>query len=132
MKIRILSRILMVSLVVVLAGGYVYAGTLTVNVRQPFIAGGKSLPAGHYRIVAENKDDRFVNIQNLDTETSFSEIPFDTRLSERKGDSGSVVFEKVGDELYLSAIYIIGIDGFFFKGVPGKHKHLVVKEEAER
>jgi hypothetical protein len=38
MKMRILPRILMLSLVAVLAGSYVYAGTLTVNIRQPFIA----------------------------------------------------------------------------------------------
>jgi hypothetical protein len=122
----------MLSLVVVLAGAYAYAGTLTVNIRQPFIAGGKSFPAGHYRILAEDENDKFVNIQNLDTEASLSEIPSDTRLSERKGESGSVVFDKVGDQLYLSETYIIGMDGFFFKGAPGKHKHLVVKEEMER
>jgi len=128
MKMRILSGILMLSLAAVLAGDYAYAGTLTVNIRQPFIVGGKSFPAGRYRILADDENDQFVNIRNLATETS-SEIRFDTRLSAREGENGSVVFDKVGNELYLAEIYIVGMDGFFFKGAPGKHKHLVVKEE---
>jgi hypothetical protein len=66
------------------------------------------------------------------TVTGLLKIRFDTRLSERKGEDGSVVFDKVGNELYLSEIYIIGMDGFFFKGAPGKHKHLVVKEELDK
>jgi hypothetical protein len=132
MKTWILSRILMLSLVAVLAGGYAYAGNLMVNIRQPFNFGEKSFPAGHYRILAEDENDPFVHIQNLDTETSFSDMRFDTRISERKGEDGSVVFDKIGDELYLSEIYVVGIDGFFFKGAPGKHKHLVVKAEKDQ
>ena len=132
MKMRILSRILMLSLVAVLVGGYVFAGDLTVNIQQPFTVGGKSFPAGHYKIFAEAENDQFVHIQNLGTKTGLSDIRFDTRLSERKGEEGSVVFDKVGNELYLSEIYIIGMDGFFFKGAPGKHKHLVVKEELDK
>ena len=132
MKRRIISRILMLSLVAVLAAGYVFAGDLTVNIPQPFIVGGKNFPAGHYRILAEDENDPFVHIQNLDTKTGLSDVRFDTRLSERKGEEGSVVFDKVGNQLYLSEIYFVGIDGFFFKGAPGKHKHLVVKEALDR
>jgi hypothetical protein len=131
MKMMSFPRILMLSLAAILAGGYVFASTLTVNIRQPFIIEGKSYPAGHYRIIAEDENDHFVNIRNLDTETKFSEIRFDTRISERKGESGSVVFDKVGNDLYLAEIYFIGIDGFFFKGAPGKHKQLAVKEEID-
>ncbi len=130
MRMRVVSVILTLSLLAVLAGNYAYAGTLTVNIRQPFIAGGKSLPAGRYRILADDENAQFVTIRNLETSTS-SEIRFDTRLSAREGENGSAVFDKVGDELYLSEIYIIGMDGFFFKSAPGKHKHLVVKEEIE-
>lgn len=54
---------------------------------------------------------------------------FTTRLSPREGEPGEVVFDRVENDLYLSEIYIIGMDGFFFQGAPGKHKHLVVKEE---
>ena len=131
-QMRILSRILILSLVAVLAGGYVFAGELTVNIRQPFIVDGKSFPAGYYKIIAEDENDQFVHIQNIGTKTGLSEIRFDTRLSERKGEEGSVVFDKVGNELYLSEIYVVGMDGFFFKGAPGKHKHLVVKEELDK
>ena len=130
MKMRVLSGILILSLVAVLAADYAYAGTLTVSIRQPFTVGEKSFPAGHYRILADDENDQYVNIRNLDTETD-SEIPFETRLSAREGDNGSVVFDKVGNELHLAKIYIVGMDGFFFEGVTGKHRHLVVKEEIE-
>jgi len=131
MKRRMELTILFLSWVLALAGNCAFAGTLTVNIRQSFIAGGKSLPAGHYRIIAEDKNDQVVNIKNLDTETSFTEMHFDTRLSEKYGENGSIVFDMVGDGLYLAKIYIIGMDGFEFKGAPGKHKHLVVKGETE-
>jgi hypothetical protein len=36
---------------------------------------------------------------------------------------------KVGDDLYLTEIYIVGMDGFLFEGAPGKHKHLILQEE---
>jgi hypothetical protein len=52
-------------------------------------------------------------------------------LSQREGEPGEVVLDKVDNELYLSEIYIIGMDGFFLQGAPGKHKHLIVKEEIE-
>ena len=132
MKTWILSRILMLSLVAVLAAGYAYAGNLMVNIRQPFNFEGKSFPAGHYRILAEDENDPFVHIQNLNTKTGFIDIRFDTRISERKGEDGSIVFDKIENELYLSEIYIVGMDGFFFKGAPGKHKHLVVKAEIDQ
>lgn len=131
MRKGIHSTILLLSLMIVWAGSYAYAGTLTVNIRHPFITGGKSLPAGHYRINAEDNKDQFLNIQNLNMETSFLEMQFDRRISPRDGENGSVGFDKVGNELYLARIYIIGMDGFYFKGAPGKHKHLVVKQETE-
>ena len=123
--------ILLLSLVIVWARDNAYAGTVTVNIRQPFITGGKTLPAGHYRINAADIKDQFLNIQNLDTKSPFSEMRFDTRISPREGENGSVVFDKVGNELYLAKIYIIGMDGYNFTSAPGKHKHLVVRQKTE-
>jgi hypothetical protein len=123
-----LSSFSKLSLMIVLAGAYVYGGELTVNIRQPFKAGGKDFAAGHYRILADDESDSHVNIRNLDTKID-ARIPVTTRLSPREGDYGSVVFDEVGSDYYLSEIYIVGMDGFFFRGAAGKHKHLVVKEE---
>jgi hypothetical protein len=127
MRIQIISKAVILALMVMLAGSFVYAGELTVNVKQPFKAEGKVYPAGRYRILADDESDR-IDLLNLDTKTS-NEIRFTTRLSERKGEWGEVVFDKVENDLYLAEIYIVGMDGFFFKGAPGKHKHLVIKED---
>jgi hypothetical protein len=127
MKIQIISKALILALMAMLAGAYVYAGDLTVNIKEPFKAGGKDYPAGRYRILADDESDH-INLLNLDGKTN-DEIRFTTRLSERKGEWGEVIFDKDENDLYLTEIYIVGMDGFFFQGAPGKHKHMVVKED---
>jgi hypothetical protein len=129
MKMQFAFRNLMLMLTILLAGAYVYAGEVELNMKQPFKAGGKAYPAGHYKILAEDGSDH-INLLNLDMQTDDA-IRFTTRLSQREGDPGEVVLDKVDNELYLSEIYIIGMDGFFFQGAPGKHKHLIVKESIE-
>ena len=130
MKMQIILKTLMLALIVVLAGAYVYAGDLTVNIKEPFKASGKDYPAGRYRILADAESDH-IDLLSLDRKTD-DEIRFITRLSPREGKWGEVVFDKVENDLYLSEIYIVGMDGFFFQGAPGKHKHLVVKEDILR
>jgi hypothetical protein len=128
---RILSDFWKLPLMIILAGLYAFGGELTVSIRQPFKAVGRDFPAGHYRVLADDKNDQYVNFRNLDTQEDMA-IQVTTRLSPREGENGSVVFDKVGNDYYLAEIYIVGMDGFFFRGAPGKHKHLVVKEEVEK
>ncbi len=125
---RMCSNLWKLALLIVVAGVNGYAGELVVNIRQPFKAGGMQFPAGHYRILADDQNDHFVNLRNIDTKTD-NEIQFTTRLSEREGKEGSIVFDKVENDLYLAEIYIVGMDGYSFQGAPGRHKHLVVKED---
>ena len=127
MKMHSISKALLFALMVALAGACVYAGDLTVTIKQPFKAGGKDYPAGRYRILADDDWDR-IDLLSIDRKTE-DKIPFITRLAPREGQWGEVVFDKVENELYLTEIYIIGMDGFFLNGAPGKHKHLVVKED---
>lgn len=127
MKMRVMPKVLMLALMVVLAGVYARAGDLTVTIKQPFKAGGKDYPAGHYRVLADDDLDH-INLLNLDAKTD-DEIKYNTRISPREGEWGEVVFDKVENDLYLSEIYIIGMDGFYFQGALGKHKHLVVRED---
>ncbi len=127
--IRLLLSILWkLIMVVVLSGVNVFAGDLTVNIRQPFKAGGRDFPAGHYRVTADDQNDQSIHLQNLDSKID-NEIQFTTRLAPREGQWGAVVFDKLNNELYLSEIYIVGMDGYFFQGMPGKHRHMVIKEE---
>jgi hypothetical protein len=120
------------TLIVVLlwSGVFAYAGEVVVTIKEPFKAAGKDFPAGHYRILADDGSDH-VDLLNLDKKTS-DEIKFTTRLSQRQGEWGEVVFDKVEKDLYLSEIYIIGMDGFFFQGAPGRHMHVVIKEELSK
>jgi hypothetical protein len=127
LRVQMIKPATVLILMIGLAVACVYAGEVTVTIKQPFKAGGKDFPAGHYRILADEDSDH-VNLRNLDKKTDDA-IRFTTRLSPREGQSGEVVFDKVENDLYLTEIYIIGMDGFFFQGAPGKHKHLVVRED---
>ena len=125
---RVFLKVLMLASMIALAGANVCAEDMIVNIKQPFHAGGKSYRAGRYKIFADPDNDQSVNLINVDTKTG-DEIRFSARLSAREGDWGEVVFDKVGDEIYLSEVYLVGLDGYLFHGAPGKHKHLVVKED---
>jgi hypothetical protein len=120
-------RAFVLAVILVLAGAFVYAGDMTVNINQPFKAGGKDYPSGHYKIIADADGDH-IDLLSIDRKSEVA-IPCVTRLSPREGQWGEVVFDKVDNRLYLAEVYIVGIDGFFFKGASGKHKHLVVKED---
>lgn len=90
-----------------------------------FEVGGKTLPAGSYRIV-ENADQHSLIIQNRTTNKSvFS--GYKTRLAMRPADEGLVVFDVAGSRQYLSEVYIPGIDGFLIQNAPEPHTHLVIK-----
>ncbi len=128
MRMPILRITILLIVMTFVAALYVCAGDLTVTIKQPFSAGGKNYPAGHYRVLADEDMDH-INLVNLDRKTD-DPIKFATRLSPREGQEGQVVFDKTDSGLYLTEIYIIGMDGFFFQGASGKHKHLVVKEDA--
>jgi hypothetical protein len=127
MKMKIIPKTAVLILMIGFAVACAYAGDLTVTINQPFKAAGKSYPAGHYRILADPDSDH-INLLNLDRNTDDA-IKFITRLSPREGQSGEVVFDKIDNDLFLTEIYIIGMDGFFFQATPGKHKHLIVKED---
>ncbi len=127
MKMRIAKKVAALFLGIGFVVATAYGGDLSVMVKYPFKADGKNYPAGHYRILADADGDH-INLLNLDKKTD-DPIRFVTRLSPREGQLGQVVFDKVGNDLYLAEVYIIGMDGFFFNGAPGKHKHLVLREE---
>jgi hypothetical protein len=124
---RVLPKTLTLVLMLVLAESFVIAGDMTVNIKEPFKAGDKNYPAGRYRVLADSDLDH-VSLVNLDKKTD-DKIRFDSRLSPKEGSWGEVIFDKVGNDLYLAEIYIVGMDGFYFKGAPGKHKHVVIKED---
>ncbi len=124
---RIATRVLILNMLFVFAGTFAFAGDMTVNINRPFKAGGKDYPAGRYRFIVEENNDH-IDLLSVDRKTR-DEIKFTTRLSSKPEKWGEVVFDEVGSDLYLSEIYFVGVDGYFFQGIPGKHKHRIFREE---
>ncbi len=108
---------------VVTWGTLAYAETLVANIPFSFKAVGKEYPAGKYRIEV-NVQSEVIKLMNEATGQG-ALLPFTSLLSER--DEALVVFDKKGDQYYLSEVYIPGIDGYEFKGATGKHTHVKVK-----
>jgi hypothetical protein len=42
---------------------------------------------------------------------------------------GSAVFDVIGNDHYLSEIYVPRLDGFCFKGASAQHTHLIIKSK---
>jgi len=90
-----------------------------------FSAGDKPMTAGGYDFKPAASLDS-MTITNLKTRQRIM-VMVTTRLSQREQNEASVVFDKVGDQYYLSEVYLPGMDGFAFKGAPGQHSHQTVK-----
>ncbi len=101
-----------------------YADSVVATVQFPFKAAGKDMAAGKYRIDATGEMED-LKITNEATGKALV-VPYVSRLSEREGQT-LLVFDKKGDEYFLSEIYFPGIDGFELKGATGKHTHVKVK-----
>jgi hypothetical protein len=126
MKTRTIAKIMLLGISIAIGGVSACAGDLTFTINQPFKAAGKNYPAGDYRVLADEESDH-INLTSHDKKID-DEIKFATRLSPRVGKWGEVVFDKVDSELFLTEVYIVGMDGYFFQGAPGKHKHLSIRE----
>lgn len=113
-----------VGLTITVLGTTAYAAALEVNIQFPFKAAGKDYPAGKYRIEAVLQTEE-LTIQDEGTGKK-ALLAFTTRLSAREGEA-QVVFDKLGDQYYLSEIYLPGIDGFELRAATGKHTHVKVK-----
>lgn len=101
-----------------------YGDAVVASVQFPFKIAGKEYPSGKYRINANVQNDE-LTITNMATQKR-DILPFATRISAREGES-ELVFDKQGDQYYLSEIYMPGIDGFELHGATGKHTHVKVK-----
>ena len=106
-------------------GSLAYADVVVTDIQFPFKAGGKEFSAGKYRIETILQSEE-LTIRNEATGKAVV-LSYTTRLSPRESEEGSVVFDKAGDQYYLSEIYMPGIDGFGLKGATGKHTHVKVK-----
>ncbi len=118
-----------VSIVAMLAlavwGSLAYADTMTANIQFPFKAAGNNLPAGKYQIETALVSDE-LTIRNVTTGKVATVLAI-TRLSQRGEEGMYAVFDKVGEQYYLSEIYMPGEEGFQLPGATTKHTHVKVK-----
>jgi hypothetical protein len=105
-------------------GSLAYAEFMVANIQFPFKAAGTEFTAGKYRIEADLQSEQITLRKEGTGKAAF--LPFTTRLSER--EEALVVFDKQGEQYYLSEIYMPGIDGFELKAATGKHTHVKVKD----
>ncbi len=110
-----------------LSAVYCMSETLLVTTQIPFsfIAEGKTYPAGEYQF-SENTNETAVLIRSVQPGKADGLVPVLTRLASQKQQRGSVVFDVVGNEHYLSEIHLPAMDGFLFKAAPAKHTHMIV------
>jgi hypothetical protein len=94
---------------------------LVTSIAFPFKAAGKTLPAGKYKIYTSQSK---LLIRQLDGKEELT-LPYLTRLAAKEGGP-QVVFDKVGEDHFLSEIYLPGTDGYHLAGAPGKHTHVKV------
>ena len=66
---------------ILLTGGYIFAGDMFVNIDRPFEAAGKTHPPGRYRFIADNDTD-FIELMNINAKTT-DKIKYSSRLSSR-------------------------------------------------
>ena len=97
---------------------------ITVDLPQAVIVGEKSLPAGEYEIRKESTVNpvlRFFSNDKLQYETAALPIPEETKGAIEKS---RVVMEKVGDELYLTKVWIEGASTGFELPLPERARAL--------
>jgi hypothetical protein len=83
-------------------------GALRVDVSHPFIVNKTELPAGTYTIrVLDDMAPTMMEIQSIDGRNS---VMFDTEDAQPKGQprENTIVFDKVGDDYFLSRIWLEG------------------------
>jgi hypothetical protein len=126
MNTRVLGALGAASLVVALAAAPAQAlDKARMNVAFAFSAADVTFPAGNYEFFFEKEGQ--LTIREV-AGGKHSVVSCSTRLSPRQISKPVLVFDKAGDKSYLTELYFPGADGYFLKGAPGKHTHIL--EEA--
>ena len=119
MKKLILVALPIMLLAIGFAADQAYASDIVVHAGFPFVAGGVTLPAGEYRVETYFPSQILIRIRNTDTGEG-AIIAILARLNWREDGGAQAVFSKEGEQYYLSAVYMPGIDGFQLKAVSKK------------
>ena len=118
-------------LTLVLVAGFAFAQPAQkVGVPFKFTAGASALPAGTYFFTTQASASR-LEVRDA-SQKVVGVIPVITRLAKgaaRPAGATRLVFDTVGEERYLSEVWISGTDGFLVRATAEKHEHSVVPPE---
>lgn len=88
---------------------------MIVTIPYEFVAGGRTLPAGTYR-VSRLSDDRQVGLSIVSYEQGSAVIVLTSQFDNRPADDAKVRLERVGNMYYLSSIETL--DGVYTLSLP--------------
>ena len=111
------------------------AKEIYMKVPFPFMVGEEIFMSGNYRISPANNVQSSIRVTSWDGTASI-EVPVISRLA-RQDHSGhdtveSLVFDRVGDESFLSEVWMSGKDGYLVRGTDHEHRHTVVPVEHKK
>ena len=123
------KTVLLLSLMILLAAGFVYGDPLVVKASIPFAfkVEGKTLAAGQYEFTP---DTNLSTIRVVGTgKSAVAVAPVMTRMAagiHTTANDAHIVFDKVGDVFTLSEIWMPGQDAFMLHMTKEKHEHRIV------
>ncbi len=95
-----------------------------------FAAGEKSFAKGSYRVELQSLRPA-VLVLRLGKGGEGTSLPVITRLAREDHSAHAtetnLVFDTVGDQKFLSEVWLPRLDGFLVRGTPEEHQHTVVK-----
>jgi hypothetical protein len=102
------------------------APSIKTDIPFPFTVSGKVLPAGNYSFVVNN-DSRTIAVAGTG-QSSAVELVLNRLAAGIHTTSGDahVVFDKEGNNYFLSEIWIPGLDGFELRTAKEDHQHQII------
>jgi hypothetical protein len=124
------KTVVLFSLLTLLTAGFVYGQSRLTKANVPFAFNveGKTLPAGQYEFIPDTDTGSMRVIPAAGKGPAVLTLVM-TRMAESihtTSNDSHVVFDKVGDVMTLSEVWIPGQDGFMLHLTKGKHEHRVV------
>ncbi len=124
MRIKFLA---LLSLCFVLAGLAYGQTILKANIPFAFTAGGKVLPAGQYDVLTQPSGAP-MRVRSADGKTAVL-VTIVTRLAgamHTTPKDSHLIFDKVGENYFLSEVWIPGVDGYLLSSTAQQHEHRVI------
>jgi hypothetical protein len=126
LRMKTFSASLILSLTMAAWMGYAQtAPKLLADIPFSYQAGGKTLPAGLYEFQV-NADAPGITVTGSQTKEAVS-VRSRARRPPRPGGQPAIVFDKVGDQHFLSEFYTATTGFILAGGAPGEHTHVNIK-----